>query len=235
MGLLVGAEAIVGQAVVRGIILTDTTNTPVAGAIIEISSLSLSTTSDSNGLFLLAQVPVGKHSVRARAIGYHSRVLSVLITQHDTLRLVFRLPSVPVTLDPIVVEAEEAMALNPLMAGFARRRHFDQGEFLGPAEPERLIQSPLQGVVRQMGMTIRNSRRGRPYATGRRAGTCAVQVFLDGILQPNRPEPFDLSSVRVEQLAGVEYYVGIARVPVEFARGDYACGVLVLWTRLRRP
>ena len=41
--------------------------------------------------------------------------------------------------------------------------------------------------------------------------------------------------MRVESLAGVEYYVGGARVPLLFARGDSACGVLVLWTRMRRP
>ena len=24
-------------------------------------------------------------------------------------------------------------------------------------------------------------------------------------------------------------------IPIEFQRGDWACGVLVLWTRLRKP
>lgn len=232
---LLGPGPVFGQAVVRGIVLTDSTGIPLVGATIEIPRLSRAVTSDARGLFLLADVPVGKHTVLARAIGYQPRALSIWIAQSDTLRLVFRLQPAPVNLDPIVVEGQTAMALNPLMAGFSERRRFGQGEFLGPAELERLAQTSLPGALRQFGMSIRSSARGRPYATGRRGGSCAVQVFLDGIPQPNLPQPFDLSSVPMDQLAGVEYYVGIATVPVLFARGDSACGVLVLWTRMRGP
>jgi hypothetical protein len=33
----------------------------------------------------------------------------------------------------------------------------------------------------------------------------------------------------------LEYYEGLSRIPTEFHRGDSQCGVLVLWTRLRKP
>lgn len=106
---LIGPGPLFGQPVFRGIVLTDSTD------------------------ILLADVPIGKPGVLARAIGYQPRGLSILIAQSDTLRLVFRLEPAPVILAPIVV------------------------------------------------------------------------------------------------------YVGLATVPVVFARGDSACGVLVLWTRMRRP
>jgi hypothetical protein len=174
-------------------------------------------------------------SGRARAIGYQQRTLSIFASRNDTLRLVFRLQPAPVTLDPITVEAQAEDALNPLMAGFSERRRFGQGEFLGPAELDRLASTSLPEALRQFGLSIKARPRGRPYAMGRRGGSCALQVFLDGIMQSNQPLPFDLSSVSVQSLAGVEYYVGAARIPVLYARGESSCGVLVLWTRLRRP
>jgi hypothetical protein len=223
-----------GQAVVQGIVLNDSTSVALPGTIIEIPKLALSTTADARGLFSFASVPLGKHGVLARAIGYQPRTLSILIAQPDTVRLVFRLRQAPVRLAPIEVEEQTATAINPRMAGFADRRRMGQGEFLGPAELEQLAHTSLPEVLRQFGLTIRTGR-GRTYAIGRRGGTCPVEVFLDGILQSRRPEPFDLSSISVEALAGIEYYVGGARLPVLFTRGDSSCGVLVLWTRMRRP
>ncbi len=233
--LLAGPATVFGQATVRGVVLADSLGTPIAGAVVEAPRLHLATTTDRQGLFVLAGVAAGKQRLLARSIGYYPRTLNVLVVRADTLRIVFRLAVAPVTLDPIMVEAQAVEALNPMMAGFADRRRLGAGEFLGPTELADMAHSTLPDALRQFGLTILQSASGRPFAIGRRGGSCALQVFLDGLPMPNRPEPFDLSTVRVENLAGVEYYAGAARVPVLFERAESSCGVLVLWTRLRRP
>jgi hypothetical protein len=224
------------QAVVRGVVLTDSTGVPIAGAIVEIAKLSQAVTADAQGLFRFASVPRGKHNMLARAVGYYPRTVPILISGDDSLSLFFRLAPVPVTLTPILVESEAMMVLNPMMGGFIMRRRLGHGEFMGPAELEKLAHTTFPEALRQFGMSIRTNAQGRPYATGRRGGTCPVEVIMDGILQTGlRGQPFDLSSLRVENLAGVEYYVGGATVPVEFMKGNSSCGVLVVWTRQRRP
>jgi hypothetical protein len=84
----------------------------------------------------------------------------------------------------------------------------------------------------------------RPGCDGSRADPCDlnsprgcwVAVYLDGIpifTGPPGNAP-DFARMQVNEYAGVEYYSGGARIPVQFASGKSSdCGVLLLWTRER--
>jgi hypothetical protein len=59
-------------------------------------------------------------------------------------------------------------------------------------------------------------------------------VWLDGhrVYSGRDEDPlFDLGSLNVDQIDGMEYYAGAASVPLRYAGYNTTCGVLVIWTR----
>jgi len=236
-----GRSALKAQVVVRGVVLSDSAAIPLAGAVIEVAALRRTTTTDAHGMFELADIPSGRHRVQARLVGYQPHTLEVRVRSEEAVQVTFRLARTPVVLDSLSVVAPAPEAYNPRMRGFSDRRLTQPGHFLGPTELKRLEHTDLAGVLRMFQVPIRRTRANRPYAAARPGRSlshndrCPVQVFFDGHMLANQVDTFDLSSVRVQNLAGIEYYEGLATIPSEFERGDWQCGVLVLWTRLRDP
>jgi hypothetical protein len=52
--------------------------------------------------------------------------------------------------------------------------------------------------------------------------------MVDGIMMPS---PFDINSIKPEEMAGVEYYAGGASMPIAYNGTRTACGLVVIWTR----
>jgi hypothetical protein len=59
-------------------------------------------------------------------------------------------------------------------------------------------------------------------------GGCRIALYLDGV---RLAIPFD--EVPPETLAGLEYYPGAASVPIEYARLNNQCGVILLHSRYK--
>lgn len=236
-----GQARLDAQGILRGVV-SDSEGTPLAGAMVDIAQLKRTTETDARGTFEFTDVPSGRYRIQARSVGYQPRALNVRVRSTEALRLAFQLAPVPVVLDSLSVEVPAPEAYNPLMGEFKDRRRSQPGHFLGPAELKEREHTDLPGILRMFHVPIRRTRvTNRPYAAARpgrslsRNDVCPVQVFLDGNMLSNRVDTFDISSVRVQNLAGLEYYESLARIPLQFDRGDSRCGVLVLWTRLRNP
>ncbi len=76
--------------------ITDTnTGNPVAGATVEITDLSLSTTTDENGHYIFMTVPTGDYTVTASKFGYEESSASVEITDGNTTTQDFALTPKP--------------------------------------------------------------------------------------------------------------------------------------------
>lgn len=62
---------------------------------------------------------------------------------------------------------------------------------------------------------------------------CYAQVYLDDRLMNNqRPtEPFDVNSIPIDQIAGVEFYRSPATTPARYNMLNSVCGVMLIWTR----
>lgn len=58
-------------------------------------------------------------------------------------------------------------------------------------------------------------------------------MYLDGrLVNPGQPaEPFDLQRVQTREIEAVEWYASPSQLPVQFARLNSTCGVLVLHSR----
>ncbi len=68
---------------------------PIAGATVEITDLSVSTTTDASGHYRFASVPVGTYTVTASKFGYDDESASVDITENNTTTQDFALTLMP--------------------------------------------------------------------------------------------------------------------------------------------
>jgi len=62
---------------------------------------------------------------------------------------------------------------------------------------------------------------------------CFAQVYVDNVLMNNsRPtEPFDVSTIAVDEIAGVEFFPTAASTPSRYSTLNAVCGVMLVWTR----
>ena len=72
-------------------------------------------------------------------------------------------------------------------------------------------------------------------AYGITACACFAQVYLDDrLMNTQRPtEPYDVNTLPVEDIAGVEFYATAASTPGRYSAMNATCGVLLVWTRRR--
>jgi hypothetical protein len=62
--------------------------------------------------------------------------------------------------------------------------------------------------------------------------SCYVQVYFNTmLLNPGRPtEPFDISSISLDEIVAVEFYPTRLETPLKYMT-SYGCGVIQFWTR----
>ena len=69
------------RQVVRGVVLDKESNVPIPGVILRITSMepALGTTTNSEGEFRFKDIPVGRHEIEVKFIGYHTLSLSQVL------------------------------------------------------------------------------------------------------------------------------------------------------------
>ncbi|MCA0377036.1 MAG: carboxypeptidase-like regulatory domain-containing protein [Gemmatimonadetes bacterium] len=65
------------------------------------------------------------------------------------------------------------------------------------------------------------------------ACACFARVYVDDrLMNPGKPtEPFDVNTLQVDQIAGVEFYASAATTPARYSQLDAVCGVMLVWLR----
>ena len=246
-GLSVGAHAVLGQrsAVLKGRVLADPGDRPVAAASIAIPSLQLTTVSDSVGQFRLASILPGKHTVFVRRLGFDELITEISLATGDSVDADLLLTETAQLLPSVRVNG--AARATARESNFERHRATGGGAFLDRAYLEKQGERRLSEVVRVLpGLDIsRGNAANAAFVVGGRgalksgafsgsqASPCFAAVILDGIfVYPGPPAPpFDINSIRAQDVAGIEYYSGPARMPAEYNGARDACGLVVLWTR----
>ena len=79
----------------------------------------------------------------------------------------------------------------------------------------------------------------------RRGNTCPLRIYVDGArlfgslssssnsrdLGPGVGDLIDIDSIPVEEVAGVEVYIGPSEMPMEYNQFS-PCGVILIWSQL---
>jgi len=211
-----GTAGIAGQLVDRG------TRSPLPGAVVSLLGAKTALRSDSVGRFTKANLPAGTYVVQVHALGYRADSWVVELAERQTLSIVLELDPTPITVTGAVVEGRRAAA------GFEERRSKGRGMFITEQDIKR-IQATKLGDVLRMTAGVREVCRGITCTVRmtRSPNNCAPNFFLDGF-PANNSTTLEMPSVGV---VAIEVYRTASETPVEFLRGNTACGAIIIWTR----
>lgn len=247
------------QGDVEGRVLADSTRRAVAGAEVRLPRIGRTTLTDSGGRFSLSGVSAGRQLLVIRALGYRPESILVEVFEAQIVVHEFSLKRLLTVLGEVKITAEAIRAR--MTGFDHRRQHgvgrFLDRETLSKVE-NRNTSTVLASVP---GLAIYNGTGNRAWAFTTRAvssGQCALcapldnldradiqagarsacymDVYVDGVLvyRHDAPPPntlFNVNSVPVEQIEGIEVYTSTSQIPAEFNRTGSGCGVLLIWTR----
>ena len=233
-------------ATFKGVVLVDSVERPIAGAVVAIDALKLQVTSDALGRFVMLGVAPGVHTVVARKIGFTPLATRVVFGTGATVDADLILsPNSAQALPEVTVETKQL----PLgkMAEFEERRLAGFGRFMTQADLEKRSFGVLSSALRMMpGLEVQGKGRDQWIAAGRMSQPggaltrtsyvpCPVAIVLDGSFifgagEANEPK-FQIDQINPAILAGIEFYVGPAAIPMKWNATRHTCGLLVLWTK----
>lgn len=253
LGIVIPAVLGAQSATFKGRALTDSLERPIPGVVVAIDQLKLQATTDSLGNFEIKGVTPGGYTVTAKKIGFGPLGTRLRFTSGETLDADLLLtPTTAQTLPDVKVETK-APTRGKLIEFDERRQAGQGGHFLTQADIERHAFSNFENVLRTLpGISFAKDlrRSSAAYAVAGRMSLpggalarggggppppCYAAVVLDGTYvygAGDDSEPkFDLNSINPQTIAGVEYYVGAATIPVKYNATRSTCGLLVIWTK----
>jgi Ca-activated chloride channel family protein len=121
--------AIVDTGTISGHVRDSTTGQPIPNVQISVAGTSLAAMTNRDGSYLIANVPVGTHTVWGRFIGYQpSQKTGVRVAGKTTTTVDFRLQSSTVQLQSIVVNGAVALGFTATrVRGAAAREEYAAG------------------------------------------------------------------------------------------------------------
>jgi hypothetical protein len=252
-------KLIAKEATLAGQVRADPSRKPIAGVEVMLEGTDLSTTTDSTGRFVLGGLPPGDQGALFRLIGWRPLRLDVHLKEVDTLIVSPRLVAQGVTLEPIAVTGAPKQPRGVGFEAFEERRNLGFGKFLDSTYLARRESVHVDDLLATIpGIWVLAPRecsggadfkkdancveyRGKRVAVSGRlvrasGANCLVQIVLDGMVVSRGgnityQEAFDLNTLRIDELKGIEVYRSAAEIPAEFNNTRAACGVLVLWSK----
>lgn len=234
-----------GGQLLRGRVLDAAASSGIATVRIELLSGSRShgtVISDSLGRFALAAPRAGKYELRAARIGYTETLIPRLdLLGSETVEIEITMAVDAVPLAPLRVVARGRTPSSRLRTvGFYDREEHGVGTFLTRYEIEKKGGTLLSDVLRSVNgvRLMRADRTGRTWDVRLRNPRCPPSVYIDGAVVrtagPARPAELPLDDLALAiDVDGIEIYNGPSETPPQFNR-EAQCGVIVLWTRVRR-
>jgi hypothetical protein len=201
----------------------------VGGARVHVVDTDQTVTTDSAGVFRLANLPAGTRALEITAIGFQPvRTGADLRPDRET--------TISVNVGPRIATLAAVDVVAPTdKSGFYKRRAQGLGYFLdGATVEQRGAFSVAQALataptLRQNGFDQRNP--NRPLISGR--SNCRPTAYLDGqLMQDGLSGIDDLMTVR--RVGGIEVYANAAEAPPQF-RASGNCAVIIVWSRAYVP
>ncbi|GLC23768.1 hypothetical protein rosag_02810 [Roseisolibacter agri] len=186
---------------------------------------------DETGKFQVSGLPNGRASVAVRRIGYRPAVRDVEVPLAAALTMA--LEAVPQAIAAVVVK-DRRVKHTGWAAPFYERRERGHGRYIGKEEIDRRNAMRTTDVLRSVpGLAISTSMYGS--AIRMRGARCSPLIWIDGT--PALAGYLDVDNFQPHTLEGIEVYSGVSTVPVELRgpRGEEACGVIAIWSRMPEP
>lgn len=255
IALVAGIVATAGaQAVVRGRVRADSTRSAIPFAVVEIRGAGKGTQASVSGVYTLADIPAGSHTIAVRAVGYQPLELPVDLAAGDTVDVDLVLLRSATQLAPLEVVGNVPRPLGK-MARFEEHRTKGLGRFYDRASLEKLGDGAVLATVLRATAGVRlvqlpSPCTGSAAASARGVGAlevparmtclgrqmymgCYLSVMIDGVViwAWGEPDPPNVENINLGEFQAVEVYRGPSEIPIELNRTGAACGLLVLWTR----
>jgi hypothetical protein len=230
---LSGAGVLHAQnATLKGAVLADSTEKPLANAEIAFPQLNISARSDSSGNFTVANIKPGRQKLIIRVLGYQAYETWLVVNPGQTFEADFLLTRAT-ALDEVKIRAEAGRRSVREMEFEENQKH--PGRFITTAMLEKDRGRPLGTLMAQRLPGLNIIKQGTSeYLSSSRNQTrpCLTQVVLNGLIvyRPGMP-PFDLSAIDTRQIIGVEYYTAMTVPPKWQGPGWSDCGTTVIWTK----
>jgi hypothetical protein len=232
------------QGSIAGRVLADSTRVPIPAAELIIAGASRQAVSDSAGRFVLRDLPSGTLVLITRAPGFRPDTSRVELFDDESVSREVLLKRAITTLGEVRVR-DSAIVLVPakLRAFEERRRAAAGGRFLDSTvivkwETRKTgdLLSMVAGVDVQRSRSaayVTATRATQPLhaAASSRAVPCFMDVYLDGAAVALASTPFDVNSIGLNHVAGIEVYSGAANIPAQYNRTSKGCGVVLIWTK----
>ncbi|HUR06249.1 MAG TPA: TonB-dependent receptor plug domain-containing protein, partial [Nonomuraea sp.] len=150
--LAVASPALAQQGTITGRILEGATMRPLAGAQVSIPGSGLGALANSDGRFLLVNVPVGPRTVRVQIIGFGTQERSVTVAAGQTVAADFQLTTEALGLDEIVVTGTVGTVQRRAVANVVGTVNMDkQLEQSNPISLQQMMSGQIAGVHIQVG------------------------------------------------------------------------------------
>lgn len=194
--------------------------------------------SDSAGRFVLVPPDFGNYHVVAVHVGYaEARSARIDLSSTGTFTAELAMGVEPVDVAEIRVEVPRSRYLET--RGFYDRMEAGTGDYITAEQLRTRNHQSLVDILRGMrGVKIqRVNWKNEVYLAG---ANCLPQIVVDGVtvryggksLRTHDAIPVE-DLVNVSHIEGIEVYRGSSGVPIEFEGPNAACGVIVVWTRVR--
>jgi hypothetical protein len=236
LGLFLAQPARAQTGVIDGVV-TDSSAAPVSGARVTIKGLSVEVTTPESGRFRFNGVPAGLYVMTIGKLGYQSALTTIRVAAGDTLRPAYELIPTGTVLGTVKVTGSSG---SPARQEFDARRALGRGKFMTEAEIDKRNSAQAMELLRTFSsidvvapLGSRSASAPVYHAMSRRDGggfaSCPMAVVVDGF---QKSIPYDLSELpSPKEIMGIEVYTGNATIPVQFARWNSGCGLIMVWTR----
>jgi hypothetical protein len=249
-----GAFAQQKLAVLKGNVLTDSSELPIRGAEVSVPRLRLTTVSAIDGTFRLSGISAGREIVMVKRLGFMPITTTLNFTAGDSIDTDFILVIAVHTLPSVKVKGS---AFERKFAEYGRRKAQGFGHFMDTDVLDKMQARQMSEVLNTIpGPQIFRSNissaawiasaRGQQSISstfdvdpmdinkGAPNGQCYAAVFLDGtpVFTAQRGQQlFDINSIPTASIRALEYYAGAGTMPPEFNGSRNTCGALVIWTK----
>jgi hypothetical protein len=215
-----------GSARVTGVIHTDG-GLPIEGARVSLPDAGLQTVTNKDGIYILANLPAGTHSLSVRAIGHFPDDRPVDLYADSTVRGDVRLSTVRAVLDTMRIVGKR---MSRGLAEFDRRRRSSMGSYVTGLQIMK--DKPFETadlVTKGRAMTRAWDSVGH-LKIGLHGQLCLPLVYIDGIRFTLFDDLIELNTmVRPDEIAAMELYRG-EDAPMEYGF-KRACAVLIIWRK----